>query len=97
MTTDTEEDRPDCDIDGCCHPASYKARDKHGKTHVTCTDHSGALHALCWPEKCEARPSCHNDATPTLHPCPYDSDISGDHSDKCRCCVDCRNECAADI
>lgn len=31
------------------------------------------------------------------HTCPYREDVHGDYTTVCNCCVDCQNECCADI
>lgn len=40
-------DVEDCDVDGCCHPASYMQRDCTGHVHRACTDHHDLLDVWC--------------------------------------------------
>lgn len=51
--------------------------------------------------KLEWAGSCTNcgvgEATDDCHPCPLASEIEGDSSDRCTCCPDCEDSCAADI
>lgn len=42
-------------------------------------------------------PRCHRNPKADPHTCPYAEDMHGDSVTLCRCCSDCRHECAMDI
>lgn len=49
------------------------------------------------PVKGRKCPKCKKGKFEPLHTCPYQSDMCGDHSKHCNCCVECTIQCALDI
>jgi len=60
-----------------------------------CTDWEGEPCYVQEPE--ESCPECGQHPASEPHPCPYQSDINGDDTALCKCCVNCQNNCADDI